>query len=67
MVEENARKCESERASARFRHRTTDATSGVTIESHRPSFFEFHVSTQLLHRLVILDPSLDECVILTAV
>jgi len=71
VVEENARKCESERASARFRHRTTDATSratsGVTIESHRPSFFEFHVSTQLLHRLVIFDPSLDECVILTAV
>ena len=29
VVEENARKCESERASARFRHRTTDATSGV--------------------------------------
>ena len=73
VVEENARKCESERASARFFSPSNDrrdlgrATSGVTIESHRPSFFEFHVSTQLLHRPVIFCPSLDECVILTAV
>ena len=44
-----------------------DTRGGPTIARDRPSFFEFHVSTQLLHRLVIFDPSLDECVFLTAV
>ena len=70
-LEENARKCENERAQrARFRHDATSGssgTSGMAIESHRPWFFEYHVSTQLsTQRAEILAHWLvNECVFLT--
>jgi hypothetical protein len=73
MVQENARKSERENAHrARFRllSDATDATAATQVRrdgSHRPSFFELPVSTQLLHGTLIFHASLDECVFLTAV